>query len=691
MIVIRGETNKPESSQILADYFEARTDIEGCLYLGYPIIGAIDSGYPIDALILSKQQGAIIFHLIDDSFDESINIGEIQDESFTKLELKLKQHKELIKKTYLDIELNVVTFAPSWAGKARFESESKSDVTLESNLGVDYPILVTKDDLDNYLNSMVSMEDKYYEKLLSIIHPIKNINYRQHKHNDIENSDSKGAKLKKSEDSIANLDRQQSVAVIETVDGVQRIRGIAGSGKTIVLASKVAYLHAKHPNWNIAVTFKSHSLKEQFKYLITQITLEFINSVPNWGKIKILQAWGSPSSNGLYYEFCLEHNVEYLDFRAAKDLANSSKEIFDAACKKAFDETQNFQQYYDAILVDEAHDLPPVFLKLCYKILKEPKRLIYAYDELQNLDNKQMPSPEDLFALEDKNQEKFKQDIVLNTCHRNSKAILVTAHALGFGLYTKKPLVPMPAKYQFWKDMGYEIKTGRVANGEKVTLKRQLDSSHHFSKISSSIDDLIDFKAFKTDDEQISYLVAEIEKNIKKDELKPNDIMVIYLKPDRFKNTIGKARAKLFNQQINSSFIGFSTNFDSFFIEDVVTFTSIYGAKSNEAAMVYIINAHECLEDDHLPSKGRNMLFTALMRSKAWVSVLGYGENMQALKAEFELIKENNFELKFTYPTIEEPYKQSDLMEKLLEGLKKGSIKKESLPKELKIELKEFL
>ena len=36
----------------------------------------------------------------------------------------------------------------------------------------------------------------------------------------------------------------QGRAVIETVEGVQRIRGLAGSGKTIVLALKAAYLHA---------------------------------------------------------------------------------------------------------------------------------------------------------------------------------------------------------------------------------------------------------------------------------------------------------------------------------------------------------------------------------------------------------------------------------------------------------------
>ena len=42
----------------------------------------------------------------------------------------------------------------------------------------------------------------------------------------------------------------------------------AGSGKTIVLALKVAYLHAHHPDWTIAVTFNTRSLKGQFERLI---------------------------------------------------------------------------------------------------------------------------------------------------------------------------------------------------------------------------------------------------------------------------------------------------------------------------------------------------------------------------------------------------------------------------------------
>ena len=69
--------------------------------------------------------------------------------------------------------------------------------------------------------------------------------------------------------------------------------------------------------------------------------------------------------------------------------------------------------------------------------------------------------------------------------------------------------------------------------------------------------------------------------------------------------------------------------------------------------MVYIINAQDCFHS-WIPrnrAKIRNRLFTAITRSKAWVRVLGYGPGMTGLKEEFERVKANDFNLKFTYPT----------------------------------------
>lgn len=235
MIVIRGGTDKPISSKRLADYFESRKDIEGFLYLGYPIIGTIEGGYKIDALLLSEQHGAIIFHLIEGAFNTDTNnyISAIQDENYTKLESKLKQHKDLTDKRKLSIELNSASFAPAWIG--------------QSKLGSEYPILVSSQDLDSYLNLIFWENNNTYQKLVSVIQSITTIRNRN-KRSYVKKQDSRGAKLKRLEDSIANLDRQQSTAVIETVEGVQRIRGLAGSGKTIVLALKVAYLHVNNPD-----------------------------------------------------------------------------------------------------------------------------------------------------------------------------------------------------------------------------------------------------------------------------------------------------------------------------------------------------------------------------------------------------------------------------------------------------------
>lgn len=81
-----------------------------------------------------------------------------------------------------------------------------------------------------------------------------------------------------------------------------------------------------------------------------------------------------------------------------------------------------------------------------------------------------------------------------------------------------------------------------------------------------------------------------------------------------------------------------------------MAFTGIYRAKGNEAAMVYVINAESCYDSYYDLAKKRNQLFTAITRSKAWVRVLGIGENMDKLIDEYKKIKSHNYTLDFIYP-----------------------------------------
>jgi len=202
--------------------------------------------------------------------------------------------------------------------------------------------------------------------------------------------------------------------------------------------------------------------------------------------------------------------------------------------------------------------------------------------------------------------------------------------------------------------------------------------------------------------------VSEIQKNITKDELKLDDIMVIHPDPYTAKRAVGSIREELFNKKINSNLAGVTTTPDEFFNENAIVFTQIYRAKGNEASMVYIINAHECFNAANRTQK-RNMLFTALTRSKAWVRVIGFGSNMKALQEEFEEVKKNNFELNFRYPTETEREKlnivnrdmseqerknletKSASLEGVLRGLINGDIHKEDLPEDIRIKLKELL
>jgi len=645
-----GSTNKPVSSKQLATLLAAKRDLEGTLYIGYPIIGTPEGPFPIDALFVSASKGLVLFTLI-----EGRTLGEYgaaQDEAFNKMQAKLLQHQSLIRRRQLLVKIHTVTFAPAVA-------------QLDELADDEHPVCHAESLLET-LNALEDSDPSVFEALVAVIQAISTLR-RGRKRRELRSTTSKGAKIKALEESIANLDTQQSAAVVETFPGVQRIRGLAGSGKTIVLALKVAYLHASHPDWLIAVTFHTRSLKKQFENLITTFVLEQTNEEPDWEKVRIMNAWGAPGGkdrSGIYYEFCRDHGVEYYDFRSA-GMFGADRE-FEGACDAALQSAKNFVPKYDAILVDEAQDFAPNFLLLCYEFLKNPKRLVYAYDELQNLGKRSLPPVEDIFGknadgtprvvFQTEEPGKPKQDIILDVCYRNSRPVLSTAHALGFGVYHYKGLVQIFENKNLWLDIGYAVKDGDLEDGQMVSLARTRKSSPEFLESHSPVEDLIAFESFRSEAEQAAWLVKAIEQNLIRDELLPDDIVVINPDPWTTRNAVAQPRRILLQKGINSNLAGVTSSADIFSEPGTVTFTGIFRAKGNEAAMVYVINAQDCFTA-LLPrerARVRNRLFTAITRSKAWVRVLGVGKQMDALKAEFLKTEQTGFELRFKYPTAAE-------------------------------------
>lgn len=646
-----GSSDKPISSQRLATLLASDDSGEGTLYIGYPIIGTPEGSFPIDALLVSPDKGLVIFSLVEGK--TLGDYGATQDEAFNKVQAKLLQHQSLIRRRKLLVPIHTITFAPA--------------VPQLDALADGEHLVCGTGTLQRVVNGLETINADIFPALVAVIQSISTLR-RGRKKREPKNPDSKGARTKALEDSIANLDTQQSAAVVETFDGVQRIRGLAGSGKTIVLALKVAYLHARHPDWLIAVTFNTRSLKRQFENLITTFVLEQANEEPDWTKVRILNAWGAPGGKdrtGIYYEFCRDHGVEYFDFRSANQFGPDRQ--FEGACEAALLGVKAFIPKYDAILVDEAQDFAPNFLLLCYEYLKKPKRLVYAYDELQNLGKRSLPPVEEIFGKNSDStprvvfhpdeQGKPKQDIILDICYRNSRPVLSTAHALGFGIYRDKGgLVQIFENKRLWLDIGYKVQEGQLEDGHQVALRRTPKSSPEFLEKHSTIEDLISFEVFETKEAQTAWLVNAIQDNLLRDELLPDDIVVINPDPLTTREAVKDARTLLLEKGINSNLAGITSSADVFTEPGTVTFTGVFRAKGNEAAMVYVINAQDCFSA-LLPrdiARVRNRLFTAITRSKGWVRVLGVGASMTKLKGEYEKTKAADFELRFRYPTEEE-------------------------------------
>ncbi|WP_370500248.1 DEAD/DEAH box helicase [Mycolicibacterium sp. jd] len=654
--VVRGTNDKPAASSALAAALKGLPDLDGVLMIGFPIISAPDGRHPIDAVLISPRHGVVVFDVV-----EQPDLGDYQDRqdvAATRLQQRLLGYKDLLDRRQLKVDIAAATFAPRIADP---QYAKGYPVANAATIGAVLDGITARDD-----------SQELYERTLSAIQNISTVR-KSRTPRQIQREGSRGARLEGLEASIAVLDPVQSKAVIETVEGVQRIRGLAGSGKTIVLALKAAYLHAQRPDWRIAVTFNTRSLKEQFRRLITTFSVENGGEEPDWNALRILSSWGASGGgdrDGLYYEFCKTNNVEYQDFRrASREYGRDN--AFDGACKTALASVKGAPvQNYDVILIDEAQDLPPSFLRLCRSMLREPRRLVYAYDELQTLTGEGLPPPEVIFGADDRGRPLVpfsgpqddttaQRDIVLEECYRNSRPVLVTAHGLGFGVARPRPhperpgLVQMFDQPSLWSDIGYTLTDGQFVPGSRVRLERTAKTSPLFLETHSPIKDLISFDVFADKQAQDRWVAEQVVENLRNDELRHNDIIVINTDPLTTRDSLGPIRNMLLEYGVSSHLAGVDASADTFFRPDSesVTFTGIFRAKGNEAAMVYIVNAEECQTSTYNLARIRNRLFTAITRSKAWVRVVGVGPRMQQLTDEFERIRDEGFALTFTYPT----------------------------------------
>ena len=128
------------------------------------------------------------------------------------------------------------------------------------------------------------------------------------------------------------LDARQQTAASQVDSGITFLTGVAGSGKTLVLAARARYLAREHPTWDIQVLCFNKTLR---RYLQSLVGVDnenvHVNHVTAWRK-EMGVSWDSE------IVYAADHGVP--------------------------------KRRYDAILIDEVQDFQPVWLRFIKRCLR---------------------------------------------------------------------------------------------------------------------------------------------------------------------------------------------------------------------------------------------------------------------------------------------------------------------------------
>lgn len=325
--------------------------------------------------------------------------------------------------------------------------------------------------------------------------------------------------------------------------------------------------------------------------------------------------------------------------------------------------------FLDAILVDEGQDLifderykyrgKQPFYWLAYQALRpaqptqeallelgqpptgsEPlRRLIWAYDEAQSLDNLLIPTARELFGegLSDLVSGQYhggmRKSEVMHRCYRTPEPILVAAHALGMGLLRPEGMLTGITTKDGWRAIGYEVE-GQFHPGREVLLYRPKENTPN------PVPDLwgqpvLQFSTYRSRAEEVAALAKGVKQALEEGFAPSHDLLVVLLaRPAEW-----YALARLLGQALNREGIDFFIPAASavnalnsqgdrsrFWHEGAVTVSGVARAKGNEAEVVYVAGL-DFVAQREAEIEARNQLFVALTRSRGFAYLSGVGEH----------------------------------------------------------------
>ncbi|MDL2173277.1 hypothetical protein [Stutzerimonas sp. FeSN7] len=468
-------------------------------YLAYKLttLGrASDDDVP-SFIIVSKEHGIILLDVLEERVVDVIESGGVEFWRLDNGELitsrswvvdiyeeevrsRLKNDLSLYDRKTRNIRVPItsaVLFCSNQASEAGLinQEESASEVVFFEDLqpwlsSIEHDFQCSDEQLGRIF-SLLEGTFVYEEKKSAVEEPLNTINDY----------------IQKSLRTTFKQDDAQRLAAMQLPPGPQRIRGLAGTGKTIVLCLKAAITHKKFSDYKILYLFNTQSLYSHVQNLISRYYTLEAKKAPDFDeKLHVFHAWGGKQRPGLYSTLCQKLGITPLTWSDTRGHRDQLGYIYKDLLSRMGDK---IKPEYDLILIDEAQDFSSEIFQVAYKLAKGEganKRIIWAYDEFQSLKDTLIKGPAELFGetdgepnlpnsvLHGKYPGEIPKDFVLPNCYRTPRPVLMTAHGVAMGLYSNRQseMFYLPGD---WKAIGYQVIEPRslmISEGENVVIER---------------------------------------------------------------------------------------------------------------------------------------------------------------------------------------------------------------------------
>jgi len=438
-----------------------------------------------------------------------------------------------------------------------------------------------------------------------------------------------GVQIQDMELALKEPTQQQKDLGTADLRGTHRLfRGVAGSGKSIMLALNVAQTLLNFKNEQPSL-FGGDPPRRRVLALCFNRTLVFHlrqKIEDQYGR----SAWDTPPEEmltvthfeGLVRQIENKHPAMAtgLDYKKKEERAKGMCAAFDKLGQSAKNSV-----VYDAIFVDEAQDLLPAEFEFLVRLARKEsdgkQTLVIFYDNAQNI-----------YAVTAPTWDKLGINILggrtvyLDKCLRNTTQTLAFAFNVLVGSFA--PEGQRVTTRQF-ADVASLKQRGLIAeNGDRYDI--------HFSPRAGPAPVVSVYPHRRA---EIEGVVESIQHLVTKEKVLPSDILVLYKSHYIFDETLIEKVQNVIGPDYKIRMVDsehFKGKYHRLIEDGVMTFSTIASAKGYDAPVVFLLGADDLGTD----SQGRASFYVGATRTKLSLYVSGVKQSKQSLLDEIVLAAE---------------------------------------------------